>query len=294
MAFDLSNLGNVLNSLASYYNATSAADAQAANAANAASMAQFRPVGLTSRFGTAGYNYDPTTGAMSGAGYMLAPDIAAQREAMINLGANQLQQAQAAQAFQPQTNIAATGLFNLGKDYVAETPQQAAQNWMTQQQAVLAPGREQEQAQLLNKLNRMGTMGLATGATEAGGMAATNPLMAAYQNRKMQEDLQLAAQAQQAGQQQAQFGQGLMTGALNLAGGGYGLQQQALNPYISYMNQAKTLEALGQEPLTTSSNLGAQALTGQQTASSLTAKGGSAAIDANQAAINAVLKGLLG
>ena len=48
---------------------------QATNAANtAAQMSQFRPVGVTTRFGKSGFNYDPTTGQLVGAGYQVAPD----------------------------------------------------------------------------------------------------------------------------------------------------------------------------------------------------------------------------
>ena len=295
---DLTDVLNAITGIAgaagAYNTATDTAAANAAAIQQAAQMAQFKPVGLTSRFGSAGYTYDPTTGAVSGMGYMLAPDVAAQREAMMGLAGNQLLPVQAAQDWQTQGLTGAKGLFDLGQQYVAETPQTAAQNWMAGQQALLAPAREQEQAQLLNKLNRMGTSGLATGATQAGGMAATNPLMAEYQNRKMKEDLQLASLAQQAGQQQAIYGQNMMSGATNLAGNVYGLQQSALNPYIAYMNQAATLEGLGASPLTTSANIGAQALGGQGNAANLYAGGQTAANTATSSAYNDALRALTG
>lgn len=287
-----SGVGDALKIGTGLLTSANQADTAAQVAADAARAQQFRPIGVTTRFGQSGFNFDPATGQLISAGYTASPEIAAQREAMMNLAGNQLQQVQAAQNFQPMTNTAALGLFNLGQQYTAETPQQAAQNWMAQQQAVLAPGREQEQAQMLNKLNRMGTMGLATGATEAGGMAATNPLMAAYQNRKMQEDLQLAAQAQQQGMNQAKFGQGLMTGALDLAGGGYGLQKTALSPYSTYMDQAATLEGLAQKPLDMGTAMGQQITTGATNAANTNLQGQAAANNIQTSALNNLINGI--
>lgn len=244
----------------------------AVNAANtAAQMTQFRPVGVTTRFGTSGFNYSPT-GQLIGAGYQVAPDVAAMREGLMGLAGGQLSQAQAAQGVQPSINQAATGLFNLGQGYVAQTPQEAAQNWMTQQQNLLAPGREQQLAQLTNQQQQQGRLGLATGGTTAGytaggqGLAATNPQMAAYYNSKAMQDAQLAAQAQQQGLAQAQAGQGLMTGAIGLQNAGYGLQTAALNPYTSYINAANAAENMGQAPLGLGQSLGSAAAASQAAA----------------------------
>lgn len=244
----------------------------AVNAANtAAQMSQFRPVGVTTRFGTSGFNYGPN-GQLIGAGYQVAPDIAAMREGLLGLAGGQLNQAQAAQGVQPQVNQAATGLFNLGQGYVSQSPQTQAQNWLTQQQNLLAPGREQELARLTNQQQQQGRLGLATGGTTAGytagspGLAATNPQMAAYYNAKAMQDAQLASQAQQQGLAQAQAGQGLLTGAIGLQNAGYGLQTAALNPYTSYINAASAAENMGQAPLTLGQGLGSAAAASQQAA----------------------------
>ena len=136
---------------------------------------------------------------------------------------------------------------------------------MTQQQQLLAPGREQQLAQLTNQQQQQGRLGLATGATTAGytqggqGLQATNPQMAAYYNALAQQDAGLAAQAQQAGQQQVTFGQGLLGGGLTLAGQGFGLQTQALSPYNAYVQGATTLENLGQQSLSQGAGLGSSA-----------------------------------
>ena len=236
---------------------------QAANAAQqagqmAAQQAQFRPVGVTTRFGRSGFQYGPD-GRLIGAGYQVAPDVAAMREALLGISGGALQQAQQQQAMQQQVNQAAQGLFGLGQQYVAESPQAAAQRFMAQQQELLAPSDERALAQLQNRLFRTGTGGLSMGATGetpsgAPGLRAANPAMEAFFNAQQQRNAQLAAQAQQAGQQQVTFGQGLLGGALNLQQGGYGAQQAALAPFSTGFGQATGVEQAAMQPL----NLGAQ------------------------------------
>jgi hypothetical protein len=189
-------------------------------------------------------------------------------------------------------------LFNLGATYTAQNPQQVAQNYLTQQQQLLAPGREQTLANLTNQQQQQGRLGLATGGTTAGytagapGLQATNPQMAAYYNAQAQQDAQLAAQAQQAGQQQVQFGQGLMTGGLNLAGQGFGLQTQALAPYNAYVQGATTLENLGQNALTQGSALGSAITAGSTNAANIQNQAAQQAAALQMQRNNAVVGGL--
>jgi hypothetical protein len=80
---------------------------------------------------------------------------------------------------------------------------------------LLAPSRERQMAQLQNQLFQQGRGGLSVGATGmrpsgAAGLGATTPEMEAYYNAIAQQDAQLAAQAQQAGQQNVAFGSGLL------------------------------------------------------------------------------------
>lgn len=44
-------------------------------ATQASNLAQFRPVGTTTNFGTSNYTYDPNTGRMTSAGYSLSPQL---------------------------------------------------------------------------------------------------------------------------------------------------------------------------------------------------------------------------
>lgn len=240
------------------------ANANLAAGQQAAEMAAFRPVGVTTRFGKSGFTYDDQ-GRLTGAGYQVAPDIAAQREALLGLSGGSLSQAQAAQGFQQPLTTAAQSLFNLGQQYIAESPQAAAQRVMAQQTGLLAPQREQQLANIRNQLQQTGRAGLATGATAAGSRAATNPEMAAYYNAIAQQDAALAANAQQQAQQQALYGAGLFGTGAGLINQGYGLQTQALAPWQSYLGGAQTIEGLGQQALTTGTGLGSsQAAAGAQ------------------------------
>lgn len=290
-------LGPALSTAGSIYTSNQAANATTDAAAQAAQMAQFRPVGITTRFGKSGFNYDPT-GKLIGAGYQVAPDVAAAREGLLGMAGTGLGQAQAVQAFQPNVNDAAVGLFNLGQGYLAQTPQAAAQQYMAQQQQLLAPGREQQLAQLSNMQQQQGRMGLATGATSAGytanapGLAASNPQFAAMYNARAQQDAQLAAQAQQAGQQQTTFGQGLLSGGLNLAGQGFGLQSQALAPYTQYMQGAANIENQGLNALTQGSALGAASTAGATNAANIQNAAAQQAASLQMQRNNAVVGGL--
>ena len=255
-------IGPLLGTAGSVYSANTAANATTNAANQAAQAAQFRPVGITTRFGKSGFQYDPATGQLTGAGYQVAPDVAAMREGLMGLAGTGLSQAQQAQAQQAGITQAGQGLFNLGQQYVAQTPQAAAQQWMTQQTNLLAPGREQQLAQLTNQQQQQGRLGLATGGTTAGytaggqGLQATNPQMAAYYNAMAQQDAQNAANAQTYGNQQVQFGQGLMTGGLGLQNAGYGLQTSALNPYTNYVAGATNIENQGANALNLGAGLG--------------------------------------
>lgn len=248
---DLSSfLPGLFNAGISAYTANKAAGNLQQAGQAAAQQAAFRPVGITTRFGRTGFQYGPD-GRLIGAGYQLAPDVAAMREATLGLAGGGLQQALDAQRVQQAINQAGVGLFNLGAGYVAQTPQKAAEQYMTQQRQLLAPGREQQFAQLMNQQFQRGRSGLATGATQAGfqagapGLQATNPQMAAYYNALAQQDAALAAQAQQAGMRQAEFGQGLMGGAINLVGKGYGLQEAALSPFRTSFGLGQMVEQAG-------------------------------------------------
>jgi hypothetical protein len=80
----------------------------------------------------------------------------------------------------------------------------------------------------------------------------------AYYNAQMQQDAQLAAGAQQAGQQQYAFGQGLFgAGAQALSQYQQG-QVGAYDPYKAAMAGVTQLESLGQQPFQLGMDIGSK------------------------------------
>lgn len=244
--------------------ASSAAQAQAGAQTEAARLAaeesRFRPVGITTRFGQSNFQTD-ANGRVSGAGYTLDPTIRAYQDQLLGLAGGGLSQAQQAQQQFAPLGQAAQGLFGLGQQYLAQSPQQAAQQYMTSQQELLAPSRERQFSQLQNQLFQTGRGGLSVGATGArpsgaAGLGATTPELEAYYNAIAQQDAGLAANAQQAGQQQTAFGAGLFGTGGNLLTQGYGGQVSALSPYQAYLQGATGLEGLGQQALDTGAAIG--------------------------------------
>lgn len=196
----------------------------------AANAAQFRPVGITNNFGTSGFQYD-ANGNLVGAGYQLAPQLqGAQNYLMGGIGQN----------LQDQARIQA-----MGRQYMAASPQEQAQQYMANQQALLAPSREQQSANLMNQLSNTGRTGLSV--AQGGNLGMANPEYQALANARAQQDLQLAANATQAGQQQYQFGQGLLS--------------SSYQPYTAGLTAAGATEGLGQQPLELSSSLAGRTAT---------------------------------
>ena len=203
----------------------------------AAQMSQFRPVGITNTFGTSNFGYD-SQGRVNSAGYTLSPQLKAYQDKLAGL---------TGQGFE-----ASRGLMNLGYGYLGESPEAVKQRYIEQQSALLDPQNEQALAGIRNKLYQTGRAGLATGATTAGGMEATNPEMAAYYNSLANQQLQLAAGADKAAQQQITFGTGLLTGAYD--------------PFKAGLTTQGAVEALGQQPLNLGLEIGGKTTAGSQKA----------------------------
>ena len=220
----------------------------------AATQAQFRPVGITTRFGTSQFQFNPQTGQLESAGYTASPEVQALQNRLMGLSSAGLTQAEQAQAqFAPLTG-AAQSLFGLGQQYLAQSPQEVAQKYMESQQALLQPERERQLASIQNRLQRTGRTGLAV--AQGGQLGAANPELQAYYNALAQQNAQLAAQAQQAGQQQLAFGTGLFGQGAGLLGQTYAGQQAALAPFTQYLSGVSGLEAQAQQPFGLSANLG--------------------------------------
>jgi hypothetical protein len=283
-------LGGLIGGSSARSAAQTQAGAQTEAARIAAAEARFRPVGITTRFGGSqfqmgipGVNAPVATdfatpeeftaaqsayqtrlaneGRVTGASYSLDPALRAYQERFLGLAGGGLTQAEGAQQQFAPLQGAAQGLFGLGQQYLAQSPEQAAQQYMAKQQDLLAPSRERQMAQLQTNLFNTGRGGLSVGATGtrpsgAAGFGASTPETEAYYNAIAQQDAGLAAQAMQAGQQQVAFGAGLFGTGGNLLTQGYGGQAAALGPYQAYLQGATGLEALGQQPLELGSALG--------------------------------------
>jgi len=216
--------------------------------------AQFRPIGMTTRFGTSQFGFDPVTGRLSSAGYNLTPDVKAQQDRFMALSNQGLTQAEQAQSQFAPLQTGAQRLFGLGNQYLAQSPEAVAQNYLNQQMALLQPGREQELAALQNRLQQQGRGGLSV--AQGGTMGATTPELQALYNARAAQEAQLAANAQQAGQRDVLFGAGLLGQGSQAMGQYYGGQQAAYAPYTAALGQAQTLETLGQQPYNMGVNLG--------------------------------------
>lgn len=187
--------------------------------------AQFRPVGTTTRFGTSQFQVDPATGQLTSAGYTAAPEITSAQNRLMGLGAS----------------------------YLAQTPEEVAQQYMNKQYDLLDPSRQRQLAGIRNQAFQTGRGGLSVGSTGlrpsgAQGLMGANPEMEAYYNALAQQDAQLAAQAQQAGQQNVLFGTGLF-------------------------GQAGQLETMAQQPFTLSQGLAEKSALGGARAGQLGIQG---------------------
>lgn len=232
---------------------TDAARMQSDAAREAAEMARFRPVGITTGFGSSQFTTD-AEGNVSGAGYQLTPELQAIRDRLMSqAGAyDPTQIAQQAQAL----GTGAGSLFGAAQGYLSESPEIARQRYISQQQGLLAPMNEQNLAGIRNRLFQTGRTGLATGGTMAGGMQATNPELAAYYNALAQQQSQLAAGADQAAQQQQVFGAGLFGQGAGLLGQQSALTAGAYAPLQTQLGLAGSTEQLGQQALELGSALG--------------------------------------
>lgn len=257
-------LGGALQGKSAERAARTQANAEIEAAKLAAEEARFRPVGVTTRFGGSQFQTDES-GRVSGASYQVSPELQAYQDRFRALSGGALSQAeQAGQQYAPLTG-AASSLYGLGQQYLAQSPEQVAAQYMARQQDLLAPSRERQMSQLQNQLFQTGRGGLSVGATGMRpggglGLGATTPEMEAYYNAIAQQDLQLANQAQTAGQEQLKFGAGLFNVGSNLLDQYQTGQVGALRPFEAYFGQEKAIEGVGQQPLDIGINIGAKGM----------------------------------
>ena len=281
-------VGGVMAGNAAKSAANTSAQAQLEAARIAADAARFRPVGITTRYGSSNFQTD-AQGNVIGAGYTVSPELQQYQNQLQGLTGQQLQQGlMAPQQYAPLQG-AATGLFNLAGRYLEETPEQVAQKYIANQQNLLAPSREREMAQLQNRLFQTGRGGLSVGGTGLRpggglGLSASNPELEAYYNAIAQQDLQLASQAQEAGQRQTAFGAGLFGTGSQLLGQYQAGQVGALSPFQTSLGLGGTIEQMGQQGLQIGSELGGRTANAGANVGQSLLRGGLSAAQTAQAA----------
>lgn len=256
-----------------------AAAAQREAALRGAQVSAFRPVGMTSRFGTGQFDITEVGGVprVTGASYAVAPELQALQNQIMGLTGGAFTTAQEAQMAAQPLGMAAQRLFNLGGQYISESPEAARQRIFNQLQEARMPAQLQEEQRLSAGAFGRGRAGLNIGGI---GQPELYSLARAREAQRAQDILS----AEQQAQQQIQFGTGLFgTGAQQL-GQQYALPTQALGPLQSYLGTVGTIEQLGQQPFQLGLQVGGAAQSGANVGSQLLQSGLSSAAATQQRA----------
>lgn len=267
----LNAAGGYLSSQQAADAAKTAADAQIQAAKIAADAAKFRPVGVTTNFGSSKFGFD-ANGNLNSAGYTLSPQLQAQQNQLMATAPNLLNQFTNAQQTTAPMGQAANSMMSLGNQYLTTSPQAQAAKYMAEQQALLEPTNQRTLAELRDSLQAQGRLGVATGAT-TDGMRAANPELEAYYNALNMQNRNLAASATQGGMDYAKFGSGLVGSGGDMLNGMYATQANAYTPYNTALSGAQTLEGLGQNALTMGMNMGSTATAANASSGNLLAQG---------------------
>lgn len=249
-------LGSLIAGNAAQSAANTAAKAQLRAGREAASASAFRPIGMTTRFGTSNFQMGTDkygNPILVGAGYTASPEIQAYQNRLSALAGGSLGQAEQAAVDAEALFGGGRGLFNLGQQFLATSPQAAREQYIAEQTALINPLRQQEEARLASTVFGRGRAGLSVGATG-------QPELATLAAARRTQDLQLAANAEQAAQQRIGFGANLFGQGADLFGRGYGLQTQALSPFLAQFGATQSLEQAALQPLELGANLGGRAV----------------------------------
>jgi hypothetical protein len=246
-------LSGVLSGRSASKAAQTSADAQRDAAALAAEEQRFRPVGMTTRFGTSQFGFDGD-GRLSSAGYTASPEIQALQDRLSALYGQGLGYAERAGAAAAPLGGAAQGLFGLGSEYLGQSREDVRNQYLQEQYAMLDPMRQREEQRLGAGVFGRGRAGLNIGDTG-------QPELFALASARRGQDLQLAAQAEQAAQQRIGFGAGLFGTGAGLLGTEYGLQTQAMAPFQTQFGTQQLLEQAAQQPLDIGAQLGGRTAT---------------------------------
>ena len=244
------------------------AAAQIAAAKIAAEEARFRPVGITTRFGSAAPQFDER-GFLTGYNYTPSGELTNLQQQLAGLYQPSLGQAGRAAALQPQFEQAAQGLFSLGQQYMPQSQEQL----VAEQMNLLRPYDIEEEQRLAAGVFGRGRGGLSVGA---GGQ----PELRALAEARARRNAQIAASAPEMLASRASQAAGLFGQGAGLLGTGYQTQQASLSPFQSQFGMAQQLEEVAQAPMQIGAALGSKSsqfggiaaqmlMGGQQAASNL-------------------------
>jgi hypothetical protein len=245
-------IGGSLASRSAKAAAQAAADAQIEAANRAASASAFRPVGVSTRFGTSNFTMGTDrygNPIVTGAGYTASPEIRAYQDRLAALAGQGLGEAEGAQAFGMPLREAGQRLFGLGAGYLAESPEAARQRAFNLMQDVRRPEQIREENRLAATAFGRGRAGVNIGG------AGQPELFALARAREEQRARDVLA-AEDLAQRQIQFGTGLFGTGANLESTRLGLQSTALSPFMSAFGAQQSLEQAAMQPLEIGAQLG--------------------------------------
>jgi len=256
-----------------------AAAAQREAARLGAEVAAFRPVGMTSRFGTGAFDITNVGGVprVTGARYTVAPELQAIQDQIMGLTGGAVTTAQEAQMAAQPLGMAAQRLFNLGGQYISESPEVARQRIYNQLQEARLPSQLQEEQRL-----SAGAFGRGRAGLNIGNMG--QPELYSLARAREAQRAQDIVSAEQQAQQQIQFGGGLFGLGAQQLGQQYAIPTQALGPLQSYLGTIGSIEELGQQPFKLGLQVGGAAQSGANVGSQLLSSGLSSAATTQQRA----------
>jgi hypothetical protein len=251
----------------------------------------FSPVGTTNRFGTSTSQIDPATGKVISAGYELSPELKAFQDRFMTQAGGGLTQIENAPGMYAPLTGAARSMYDLGAQYLAQSPEEVAAKYMRQQQDLIDPSRQRSFAQLQQNMFNTGTGGLSVGATGmrpggGEGLRAANPQMEAFYNAQAQQDRQLALDAERMGMERYKFGQGLFRTGTETLGDYYGGLTDAYKPFTAAMGGVTGLEKTGRLSFEDMIRLGEAGKGGPSNAAGITAQFGADAYSPFGAALS--------
>lgn len=242
--------GPVLNIAGGLISGSKAADAAKGQAESlraaglrSSQMAQFRPIGLRTGFGTSNFRVNEL-GQVEEAGYNLTPELESLRNRFLT-GATGYDPTRVQQLTEPVYGGAAS-LFSLGGSYLGASPQEVAAKYVSDRTGLLQPSRAAEFGRLQARNFARGTGGL--GVQTGTGTAPSNPALQAYYNSIFEQDRRLAAEAETEAMNRIRFGGELYGAGGKLAAGIPSLFSGSFLPMETQLNLAKSVEALGQQP----------------------------------------------